>query len=196
MALPRRIAYKAASNALSCHFLLYPQSDLRTRINNQARTRRPTHPHITSPNYQTRFRSLTMWNCCTCGTSNSNGSSCSHCGHSSCTNCTSINGFSAGATEGGDQGQEPDQEAREKAEEAQAGVDLFEAVEAAGSDDDEMLADPKKYCICDRPAFGRMLGCDGQGCEKQWFHLRCLGLSEAPKAEFWFCAGCVRRRQG
>jgi inhibitor of growth protein 3 len=34
-----------------------------------------------------------------------------------------------------------------------------------------------------------MVGCDGEFCEKEWFHLPCTGLKELPKGE-WYCDDC------
>lgn len=49
--------------------------------------------------------------------------------------------------------------------------------------------DDAKYCICNRPAFGDMIGCDNDDCEKEWFHLQCVGLNEAPDGK-WICPPC------
>lgn len=37
-----------------------------------------------------------------------------------------------------------------------------------------------KYCYCNRVSFGKMLGCDGKDCKREWFHLECVGLESAP----------------
>ena len=34
------------------------------------------------------------------------------------------------------------------------------------------------YCICQRVAFGGMVGCDNDDCELEWFHFPCVGLTE------------------
>lgn len=52
------------------------------------------------------------------------------------------------------------------------------------------------YCYCQRGSFGEMVGCDGPHCEREWFHLGCIGLSALPKGQ-WFCEECrakLRRR--
>lgn len=43
------------------------------------------------------------------------------------------------------------------------------------------VADPNEpvYCFCQRVSFGDMIGCDNDECKYGWFHLACLGLSEA-----------------
>lgn len=45
------------------------------------------------------------------------------------------------------------------------------------------------YCYCQQVSYGEMVGCDGENCEKEWFHLPCTGLKELPKGE-WYCDDC------
>lgn len=45
------------------------------------------------------------------------------------------------------------------------------------------------YCYCQQVSYGEMVGCDGENCEKEWFHLPCTGLKEPPKGE-WYCDDC------
>lgn len=45
------------------------------------------------------------------------------------------------------------------------------------------------YCYCQQVSYGEMVGCDGEFCEKEWFHLPCTGLKELPKGE-WYCDDC------
>ncbi|GME74501.1 unnamed protein product [Ambrosiozyma monospora] len=45
------------------------------------------------------------------------------------------------------------------------------------------------YCYCQQVSYGEMVGCDGENCEKEWFHLPCTGLTEPPKGE-WYCDDC------
>lgn len=50
--------------------------------------------------------------------------------------------------------------------------------------EDEMdVEDPNepRYCYCNRVSFGEMVGCDGEECKIEWFHLECVGLRSAPK---------------
>lgn len=49
------------------------------------------------------------------------------------------------------------------------------ADEEPGEGDEE-----KKYCYCNSVSYGDMVGCDGEGCEKEWFHLGCIGLDKVP----------------
>lgn len=49
--------------------------------------------------------------------------------------------------------------------------------------EDEMdVDDPNepRYCYCNRVSFGEMVGCDGGDCKREWFHLECVGLRNAP----------------
>lgn len=49
-------------------------------------------------------------------------------------------------------------------------------------DDDVDMEDPNeaRYCYCNRVSFGEMVGCDGDDCKIEWFHLECVGLRNAP----------------
>ncbi|KAI8950916.1 hypothetical protein F4801DRAFT_547327 [Xylaria longipes] len=61
-------------------------------------------------------------------------------------------------------------------------------------DDDGNLIDPNepRYCLCNRVSFGTMIQCDNiDNCEKEWFHLECVGLSEIPaRTTKWYCPQC------
>ncbi|KAI0143535.1 hypothetical protein GGR57DRAFT_348399 [Xylariaceae sp. FL1272] len=61
-------------------------------------------------------------------------------------------------------------------------------------DDDGNVIDPDepRYCLCNRVSFGTMISCDNvDGCEKEWFHLECVGLSEIPaRTTKWYCPQC------
>jgi len=53
------------------------------------------------------------------------------------------------------------------------------------------------YCYCGQVSYGEMVGCDGEDCEKEWFHLPCTGLKEPPKGA-WYCEDCkakMRRKK-
>lgn len=47
------------------------------------------------------------------------------------------------------------------------------------------------YCYCQQVSYGEMVGCDGEHCEREWFHLPCIGLSKLPVGE-WYCDDCKR----
>ncbi|TFK56885.1 hypothetical protein OE88DRAFT_1650376 [Heliocybe sulcata] len=55
--------------------------------------------------------------------------------------------------------------------------------------------DGRRYCICGGPSYGEMVACDGEGCDKEWYHLACIGMEVAP-AGAWFCDECVGRGLG
>jgi hypothetical protein len=42
-------------------------------------------------------------------------------------------------------------------------------------------ADELTYCYCNGVSYGEMVACDADGCEREWFHLECVGLKVAPK---------------
>ncbi|KRX61337.1 Bardet-Biedl syndrome 2 -like protein [Trichinella sp. T9] len=47
----------------------------------------------------------------------------------------------------------------------------------AGDIDDQSI-----YCYCNQPSFGSM-------CKYEWFHYECVGVTEAPKGD-WYCPDC------
>lgn len=67
---------------------------------------------------------------------------------------------------------------------------LIQQVQAADTDasssmqgDDEegdIDADEPTYCYCNSVSYGEMVACDADGCEREWFHLACVGLKVAP----------------
>ena len=57
-------------------------------------------------------------------------------------------------------------------------ADLDEA-ELEGVDGEEEGNEPK-YCYCNDVSYGEMVACDNESCEREWFHLKCAGLSRAP----------------
>ncbi|KAI0756380.1 hypothetical protein C8Q80DRAFT_1128260 [Daedaleopsis nitida] len=54
--------------------------------------------------------------------------------------------------------------------------------------------DNRVYCKCNTISYGEMIGCDGEDCEKEWFHLACVGLSSTP-AGSWYCEQCTEKRR-
>ena len=49
----------------------------------------------------------------------------------------------------------------------------------------------ERYCYCDSPSAGPMVGCDNPDCERQWFHFYCAGLKRSPPEDVaWFCRDC------
>ncbi|XP_078610518.1 uncharacterized protein LOC144881370 [Branchiostoma floridae x Branchiostoma japonicum] len=47
----------------------------------------------------------------------------------------------------------------------------------------------KRYCSCQKPAYGRMVKCDNNECESEWFHYKCVGIKRKPRGH-WFCPSC------
>ncbi|CAK4019866.1 Chromatin modification-related png1 [Lecanosticta acicola] len=68
--------------------------------------------------------------------------------------------------------------------------------EPAEEEDDESEHDPDdpdepKYCYCNRGSYGEMVACDNESCPREWFHLGCTELREAPSEEDkWYCREC------
>lgn len=54
--------------------------------------------------------------------------------------------------------------------------------QASLQEEDMDVDDPneERYCYCNRVSFGEMVGCDGDKCKIEWFHLECVGLRSAP----------------
>jgi hypothetical protein len=77
-------------------------------------------------------------------------------------------------------------------------------------DDEGNVIDPDepRYCLCNRVSFGTMIGCENENvsfliffcrfallicsqCEKEWFHLECVGLTDIPpRTTKWYCPEC------
>lgn len=62
---------------------------------------------------------------------------------------------------------------------------------SVGSSRDD--ADDQRYCFCNNVSYGDMIGCDDDDCEREWFHLGCVGLSKPPQGT-WYCDACLERR--
>ncbi|KAF2675246.1 hypothetical protein BT63DRAFT_382000 [Microthyrium microscopicum] len=66
--------------------------------------------------------------------------------------------------------------------------------EADGEDvedeEEEADGDEPRYCYCNEVSYGVMVACDSATCARQWFHLRCAGLREAPTTAKWYCEDC------
>lgn len=66
------------------------------------------------------------------------------------------------------------------------------AAEESGREDDED-DDNRPYCLCRKPSYGEMIGCDNENCQYEWFHLACVGLQPGFSTRFkgkWFCPSC------
>ncbi|KAG6841555.1 hypothetical protein C0991_009590 [Blastosporella zonata] len=62
-----------------------------------------------------------------------------------------------------------------------------EGAEGEGDGDD------KTYCFCNGISYGEMIACDDAQCEREWFHLQCIGLVIPPDGR-WFCDACRTKR--
>ncbi|KAF4783719.1 PHD-finger domain-containing protein [Colletotrichum scovillei] len=63
-------------------------------------------------------------------------------------------------------------------------------------DDEGNPIDPKepRYCDCNRVSFGEMIACDNENCDKEWFHLECMGMTHIPaRTTKWYCPDCRLR---
>ena len=54
-------------------------------------------------------------------------------------------------------------------------------------------ADERRYCFCNNVSYGDMIGCDDDDCEREWFHLGCVGLLKPPQGT-WYCDDCATKR--
>lgn len=70
----------------------------------------------------------------------------------------------------------------------------------AVSDEDEDVAmtepddeqGPVNWCTCQSPYDGNlMIACDNDNCPIGWYHARCLGLTQAPAEDQWWCPTCA-----
>jgi hypothetical protein len=54
-------------------------------------------------------------------------------------------------------------------------------------------AGEKTYCICGKSDADddTMIGCDAPNCPHEWYHLKCMELTEPPpEHEKWYCPFC------
>ncbi|KAF2464641.1 uncharacterized protein BDR25DRAFT_271676 [Lindgomyces ingoldianus] len=57
---------------------------------------------------------------------------------------------------------------------------------------EEIDPNEPRYCICDDVSFGQMIQCDNN-CEKEWFHLDCVHMTEKEipsRRAKWYCPDC------
>ncbi|KAF3025691.1 hypothetical protein E8E14_014019 [Neopestalotiopsis sp. 37M] len=63
-----------------------------------------------------------------------------------------------------------------------------------GDDEGDIDANEPRYCYCNNVSYGEMVACDAVDCEKEWFHLGCVGLRSAPSSSTkWYCDNCKNR---
>ena len=48
------------------------------------------------------------------------------------------------------------------------------------------------YCTCRQVSFGRMVACDSETCQYEWFHFDCVNYP-AIEPEKWYCADCLNQ---
>jgi hypothetical protein len=55
----------------------------------------------------------------------------------------------------------------------------------------DLPIDPNEpvYCYCRQVSYGQMIACDNEGCQREWFHFACVGLTAEPKGK-WYCPDC------
>lgn len=69
----------------------------------------------------------------------------------------------------------------------------------AGQPEEELELEPDpsepRYCVCDDISWGTMIACDNEAtCEKEWFHLSCVGLDDLPpRRTKWYCPDCRKK---
>ena len=53
------------------------------------------------------------------------------------------------------------------------------------------------YCICKQHLDNEeMVGCDGENCKIEWYHVKCVGLKQPPpEEEPWYCPDCKPRKR-
>lgn len=73
-------------------------------------------------------------------------------------------------------------------------------IHAAQADDDatssmqeeeegDIDGDEPTYCYCNSVSYGEMVACDSDDCEREWFHLACVGLKVAPGSKSMYTLG-------
>ena len=66
---------------------------------------------------------------------------------------------------------------------AQRASEADEGSSIQGDDEEaDVDADEPTYCYCNGVSYGEMVGCDADDCEREWFHLECVGLKVAPRS--------------
>lgn len=62
-------------------------------------------------------------------------------------------------------------------------------------EEDETDPSEPRYCVCDDISWGTMIACDNEDtCDKEWFHLSCIGLDDLPpRRTKWYCPDCRKK---
>ena len=62
-------------------------------------------------------------------------------------------------------------------------------------EEEDFDVDEPRYCYCDEVSYGEMVGCDGDSCSREWFHLKCVGLQKAPSKNGMIQIHSLQREQ-
>lgn len=71
-------------------------------------------------------------------------------------------------------------------------LDRLKASAASGGGSSSSGSHEPTYCYCNQVSFGEMVGCDGDDCKREWFHLPCIGFKNPPKGK-WYCDDCLKK---
>ncbi|EPR79600.1 PHD finger domain protein [Spraguea lophii 42_110] len=55
--------------------------------------------------------------------------------------------------------------------------------------EEAMEDERRKYCICQSDISDNMIACDNEQCDVEWYHYKCIGLTEQPYGD-WICNKC------
>ncbi|KAF2434482.1 hypothetical protein EJ08DRAFT_605837 [Tothia fuscella] len=76
-------------------------------------------------------------------------------------------------------------------EQVEVDAEVEDVEEGEGEAEGEEESNEPKYCYCNDVSYGEMVACDYEHCVREWFHLRCAGLSKAPDENVkWYCDEC------
>ncbi|KAF6841308.1 phd finger domain-containing protein [Colletotrichum musicola] len=79
-------------------------------------------------------------------------------------------------------------------DETEESDDVEDAEMRAGKRNYDYTEDEPTYCYCTSVSYGEMVACEADNCNREWFHLNCVGLKVAPKGSSkWYCEECVQR---
>ncbi|KAK2021555.1 hypothetical protein LX32DRAFT_243423 [Colletotrichum zoysiae] len=80
------------------------------------------------------------------------------------------------------------------ADQTEDSEEIEDAETQAGKRSYDYTEDEPTYCYCTSVSYGEMVACDANNCEREWFHLNCVGLKVAPKGSSkWYCEECLQR---
>ncbi|KAK1596050.1 PHD-finger domain-containing protein [Colletotrichum navitas] len=80
------------------------------------------------------------------------------------------------------------------ADQTEDSEEIEDAEIQAGKRSYDYTEDEPTYCYCTSVSYGEMVACDANNCEREWFHLNCVGLKVAPKGSSkWYCEECLQR---